>query len=203
MIHHHLSVTEQIQYFENISYVGVFAIVLLSGYIVPLPEDIILPLVGYIAALGFVRLTFVTILSVVSIVLADFLLYYLSLTGKKVAIKLEAKIKASLFKWYIDMMTRHTFFVMFFSRFVPGLRFINPLVAGFVKISPAKFSLYTIVSASMYVPIMIFLGYFLSAHIAPLLTAVESVRHILIIAILVIVGVTIAFFVNKKFFSQK
>lgn len=203
MIPSHISVAEQISYFENISYIGIFIAVAFSGHIVPVPEDVIFLLVGYIAAIRVVHLSYAIAVSIVAIVLADFLLYYLSYTGKKFAVSIEKRIKVNIFNKYVDLMNRRTFAVMFVSRFVPGLRVINPLVAGFVKINKTRFIVYSFISASLYVPLMILVGFFLHSKIITLITAVESTRRFLFIGIVVAIGVALTIFVNKKFFSNK
>lgn len=196
-----ISVSEQMQYFESISYFGIFLSVILSGYIIPVPEDIVLFIVGYIAAIHAVHLVPAIAISIFAIIVADYTLYYLSFRGFKWAVSFEKKIKASILNWYITRMKEHTFFVMFFSRFVPGLRVVSPLIAGMVKISHAKFLLNSVCSAFVFAPLMILVGFFFHSKITPLIGAVETTKHALFIILVVSLGLLTAVFVRKKFFT--
>ena len=194
-------VADQIQYFESISYVGIFIAVVLSGHIIPVPEDITMLIIGYIAATEVVRLSLAIGVAIVAITFADFGLYFLSLHGSKLTVFFKNKIKANIITWYTDQMKGHTFRVMFVSRFIPGLRFVNPLIAGVIKIHPLKFLLYSFCSACIYVPLMILIGFFFHSKIVPLVTAVESTRHILFVIFIVAVGVVGGIIAKKKFFA--
>jgi membrane protein DedA with SNARE-associated domain len=198
---HGVSIADQIQYFESLSYLGIFLVVILSGYIIPVPEDIIMLIVGYIAAIHVVHLIPAIAISVIAITTADFGIYYLSLHGFKLAVSFEKRIKANIFNWYIGHMKERTFFVMLFSRFIPGLRIVSSLVAGMVKISPLKFFFYSFCSACIYAPFMILIGFFFHSKITPLLSAVESTKHVLFIIFVIAAGVGMAIFARKKFFT--
>lgn len=196
-----ISIADQLQYFESISYFGIFLAVILSGYIIPVPEDVIMFIVGYISAIHAVHLVPAVTISIFAIIVADYTLYYLSFRGFKLAVSFEKKIKASILNWYIARMKEHTFFVMFFSRFVPGLRVVSPLIAGMVKISHAKFLINSICSALVFAPLMILVGFFFHSKITPLIGAVESTKHILFIVFVIGVGLFAAVFARKKFFT--
>lgn len=192
---------DPIQYFEGISYLGIFLVVILSGYIIPVPEDIIMLIIGYIAAIHAVNLSIAIVVSVLAIIFADFALYYLSFHGFKLAVSFEKRIKANIVNWYIGHMKERTFLVMFVSRFIPGLRVVSPLVAGMIKISQPRFIFNSICSACIYVPLMILIGFFFHSKITPLISAVESTKHALFIILVVGIGLLTAVFARKKFFT--
>lgn len=198
---HGVSIQDQIEYFERISYLGIFLVVILSGYIIPVPEDIIMLIVGYIAATHVVHLIPATAISIIAIAVADFGIYYLSLHGFKLAVSFEKRIKANIFNWYIGHMKEHTFFVMLFSRFIPGLRVVSSLTAGMLKVSPLKFLTYSFFSACIYAPFMILIGFFFHSKITPLLTAVETTKHTLFIIFMIAASIAMAIFARKKFFT--
>lgn len=195
--------SDPVQYFESISYVGVFFAVGLSGHVLPLPEDAVMLLTGYIAAQGIVFLPRVILVALVAILLADFGLYYLSYTGARIAAKIEARIKANLFSWYAERMKKHAFRFIFMSRFVPGLRFVGPVIAGYIKVRPATFFLYSFCSAIVYVPLMIMLGYIFHQKITPLLSVVESTRHVIFAVVLFVLSALVVTWVYRKFFIHR
>lgn len=191
-----------IEFFESISYVGIFVLVALSGHVVPLPEDVVMLLTGYIAAIGIVKLPIALLVAFVAILIADFTMYYLSFTGTKFAMMIEQRIKTNLFSWYADKMRTRAFPMIFASRFIPGIRFLGPIIAGYVKLKPHVFLFYSFCSAIIYVPTLIIIGFIFHSKISPLLGVVESTRHIIFIVILVVLAILISVFVHRKFFKH-
>ncbi|MFH1642140.1 MAG: hypothetical protein ABIC04_04530 [Nanoarchaeota archaeon] len=63
-------------YLEHFTYVGIFLVLTFVGYIIPIPEEIILISIGYITALGFTKLYLVILLSIIAVVMGDSLLFY-------------------------------------------------------------------------------------------------------------------------------
>ena len=159
-------------------------------------------LTGYIAAIGIVKLPTVIVVALVAILCADFLLYYLSFTGTNFALMIERRIKANLFSWYASRMRKRAFPLIFISRFVPGLRFLGPIMAGYVKLKPLTFFFYSFCSSIIYVPLMITIGFLFHKRITPLLGVVESTRHVIFIIILVALTIGLSIFVHRKFFKK-
>jgi membrane protein DedA with SNARE-associated domain len=78
---------------------------------------------------------------------------------------------------------KNTAQTIFFSRFIVGMRFLNPLVSGLLRVPTDVFVLATALSASIYIPIIIFLGYYFSNQIEIVLHIAESIRHYIIIGL--------------------
>ncbi|MEK7185178.1 MAG: DedA family protein [Patescibacteria group bacterium] len=169
----------------------------------PLPEDVVMLLVGYISAVGIVKFPIAVLVAFVAILCADFALYYLSLTGTKFALMIERRVKANIFSWYADRMRKHAFPMIFVSRFIPGIRFLGPIVAGYVKLKPATFFLYSLCSAVVYVPITITIGFLFHEKITPLIGAVQSTRHAIFIVILLVLAIALSILVHRKLFKKK
>lgn len=194
-------ITEQLHYFEGVSYLGILVAIILSGHVIPVPEDVIMFIAGYLSATNVLNLGLAITFCIAGVLLVDMSLYYLSFTGSKFAGSFGKKIKTHIFSWYTGNMKKRTFRVVFISRFIPGLRMVSPVVAGFSKIPPLKFFTYALVAACAYAPITVLIGFFLHSHITPLITMVETTRHALFVIFLVAVGVSITLFVRKKFFT--
>ncbi len=190
-----------LQYFESLSYFGIFFAIALSGHVIPMPEEVILLIVGFIAASGIVKLPLAILVSVIGILVADIGFYFLSAEGAKLAVHFKSKIKTDIFDWYASHMKERTFLVMFLSRFVPVLRVVSPLVAGAVRINPPRFILFSFLSALVYVPIIVLIGFFFQSKITPLISAAQTTRHFLFLGLLVVTGVAVALVAKKKFFT--
>jgi membrane protein DedA with SNARE-associated domain len=176
---------QSLQYIEHLSYLGTFFSVGLSGYVIPIPEEAILILSGYLAAQGITHLYAVMVVCVLGAIGGDSLIYYLSSHGSAFTEKYVHKIESSQMGWYMRAMRRDTMRTIFLSRFIVGMRFLNPLVSGLMKIPFQRFIVASAASAMIYIPCIIFLGYYFSSQINLVLHIAHSVREIILSALLI------------------
>lgn len=181
-------------------YLTFFLILLLDNFGLPIPEEIILIFAGYSVSMGIMNFFPVLLISIFSILLGDNIGYWIARLGrKKIIDKYSEKIpKAKLIlekaeKYY----NKFGNFFVFISRFVYGLRSASPYIAGVHKMSWPKFMFYTFLSALVYAPLSISLG-FLFGESARLIekSLVSYIFYILIISLFLYILFTI---VKKKF----
>jgi len=187
-----------IQYVENLSYLGIFLAMMFSGYIIPLPEEIILLLAGYLSASGISNVYTVTLAATAGALMGDFIIYSLSYHGTVFAKKLRGSTKKKRFGWYTGLMQRHTGLVIFFSRFLVGLRIFNPLVSGFMRIKFRTFAIYSTLSALIYIPFIIYIGNHFASDINPLLRVILSIRHFVVFWGITFICLYLLLWVHKK-----
>ncbi len=94
-------------------------------------------------------------------------------------------------------MMRHSGKGIFALRFVVGLRFFAPLLAGSLKIKWEKFFFYNLMALFVYVPLIIFLGYHFHNNLLAIISGVELVRHVIFAVVLVLGGYLIAILHRK------
>ena len=189
-----------INYMEQFSYVGIFILLALSGYLVPIPEEILLLLTGYTSALGFNNLYIALIVSILGILAGDNVLFWLSrYKGSGLIDKLKRKVRKNELLKYRHLMKRHIGKTIFAVRFIVGLRFFGPFLAGSMKTKWKTFQFYNLLAVVIYTPIMIFLGFHFHNKLALVITQVEIVRHLMFFIFLAVVGYLITIFVKKKF----
>jgi membrane protein DedA with SNARE-associated domain len=191
-----------LQFVEHLSYIGIFLAVAFSGYLIPIPEELILILAGYMAAEGYSSLPLIIIVSVLGAIFGDTFIYYLSGHGRKFADKHTPKLTTTRLSWYADHMRKHAFITIFLSRFVVGMRFFNPLVSGLIHIPPGKFISASGLSAAIYIPIIVFIGYTSHRNIHYVLRIAHSVHNSMLYAFLGIIAV-LAFVFFKSFLERR
>lgn len=174
-----------LQYVEHLSYIGIFLAVAFSGYAIPIPEEVILILGGFLAASGISNIFLVMLASFLGALCGDTLIYYLSGHGSRFTHQYHARVEKTHAGWYIRHMKKKPMQTIFFSRFIIGMRFLNPLVSGLLRIPWKKFVLATALSAIIYIPIIILLGFVFHNQINLLLHIVHSVREAIIGAIII------------------
>jgi membrane protein DedA with SNARE-associated domain len=172
-----------LSYVEHLSYIGLFLAVGFSGYAIPIPEEIILILGGFIAAQGISDLYAVMVASVLGAIFGDTLIYYLSGHGSRFTHKYHSRVEQSHVGWYIRHMRKNPMLTIFFSRFIVGMRFFNPLISGLMKISWKKFVVATGLSALIYIPLIILVGYVFHTQIYYVMHIAHSVRRVILLLI--------------------
>jgi membrane protein DedA with SNARE-associated domain len=190
-----------LSYVEHLSYIGFFIAVAFSGYAIPLPEEIILILAGYLAAEGIVHLPIIIIVCVLGAICGDSLIFYLSGHGSRFTQKYHSRVEKTHLGWYMRHMKENTAYTVFFSRFIVGMRFFNPLVSGLLGVPADVFVLATALSAVIYIPIIVFLGYYFNQQIDIIVRIAESVRHA--IFLLLVAGSAVLIVVLFKNFWEK
>jgi membrane-associated protein len=70
-------------FIEHYSYAGIFIAAIFSGYIIPIPEEVLLLTIGYTASTNFIHIVPVIILVVVAFILSDFIVYRLTIGNSK------------------------------------------------------------------------------------------------------------------------
>ncbi len=147
---------------ETWGYVGISAVVILGNMGLPIPEETILILGGYLVWEGKLRLPIVLVVGLISAVLGDNFGYWIGREfGRRAVERYERWVFVTPAR--LDTMqrivARYGPLAVFAARFLPGLRFLAGPVAGITGVRPAPFILANILGASLYVPAAVGIGY--------------------------------------------
>ncbi|MEN9613818.1 MAG: hypothetical protein RLZZ347_125 [Candidatus Parcubacteria bacterium] len=186
-----------IDYIDRFSYPAIFIISLLSGHLIPFPEDVILLVSGYLASAGFINPYYACIAGILGILVGDNILYQLSKKGSSRVRRLREYVRVRLLPREA-FVRKHIRAVIFVSRFVPFFRSLSPVVAGVLDIPRKTFQIYNSIGVLIYVPIMIAVGYLFESNVNNLVERVDTYRHIFFIAILIFFGLLIAYWGNRR-----
>ena len=147
---------------EHWGYLAIFVFVLLGNLGVPVPEESILVLAGYLVWQGDLRLPLVLLVGVLSAIAGDNLGYWIGRRYGQAAI-------ARYGRWVLltparldatrRFVTRYGAFGVFAARFIAGLRFLAGPVAGSTGLPPLAFVAANALGAVVYVPTMVAAGY--------------------------------------------
>lgn len=150
--------------FAQNGYVAVFVALLLCGAGAPLPEDITLVAGGVIAGLGYVNVHTMAAVAMVGVLAGDAGMFLL---GHHYGARM---LKWRLFAWLLpparyakvqQKFERYGNRLMFFARFLPGMRTAVYITAGSThRVSFLRFFLLDGLAALISVPIWVYLGYF-------------------------------------------
>ncbi|HYB43702.1 MAG TPA: DedA family protein [Candidatus Methylomirabilis sp.] len=140
-------------------YVAIFAIVILGNLGLPVPEETVLTISGYLAWQGQLRFSLVALVGVVSAVAGDNMAYWL---GRRYGQRILGRLAVAA----PDRVERARAFVLrygmhavFIARFVAGLRFMAGPLAGCTGLGPWRFFIANFFGALIYVPVVVAAGY--------------------------------------------
>ncbi|MDD5463853.1 MAG: DedA family protein [Candidatus Moranbacteria bacterium] len=183
---------------KNGSYVGIFLFSVFVSYVAPLPEAVFLLLVGFLARRAGFDLETAIVVSVIGTIVGDNLLYRLSFFGNKYVERFNRKMRANKLIQYENLVIDNVGKTIFFLRFITGVRFFGPVIAGTLRASWKKFFFYNAIATTLHSVAFILLGFHFHRKIIQLIAEVEIARNVLLFSSVLIVGILLKLFSRKK-----
>lgn len=173
-------------------YLAIFALVILGNMGVPLPEETVLILAGYLVWEGELRLPMVLGIGILSAVVGDNIGYRIGRHFGQGAIEryghwvLGSSKRLERMRGFV---TRYGPTGVFVARFLPGLRFMAGPLAGATGLRPLHFFVANVCGAALYVPLSVAIGYAVGYGLGDYVNRLERVvgelaRVVLTVAIL-------------------
>jgi membrane protein DedA with SNARE-associated domain len=190
---------------DQAGYLGIFFLMVLESATLPVPSEVVLPLVGYLVFQGQIEFWLAVIVaSIGSIVgtLIDFAIgYYLGrpaiLRYGKV-IRLSEKHLITTEKWF----TKYGPIVVLLARFVPLIRTLVAFPAGVAKMNLAKFIAYSFVGIFVWDAVLIYLGDQVGANYSQIVNSLHNYFTPIEIAAVILSAVVI-FLVYRRSLRTK
>jgi membrane protein DedA with SNARE-associated domain len=174
---------------EHWGYLAVFLIVLLGNMGLPVPEETILALAGYLVWEGKLRLSLTLAVGLVSAATGDTLGYWLGRRYGRHAVErygrwlLGGPDRLAVAKRFVE---RHGPLGVFMARFAPGFRFAAGPLAGALGMPFGAFATTNLLGGAVYVPLAVAggyaIGYGFGAQIKRALAAVGRVEEVVLVA---------------------
>ena len=178
-------------------YVAIFVVVVLGNVGLPLPEETVLALAGYLVWRGELSLPLVLAVGVMSAVAGDNLGYWLGRRFGRTALPRYAR-------WVLGhperlqsmeaFVARRGPFAVFVARFIPGIRFMAGPLAGGLGLRFLPFLAANVLGALVYVPVAVgagyAVGYGLGAYVERMRRVAGQVEYmVLTVALAIALGV--------------
>jgi membrane protein DedA with SNARE-associated domain len=179
-------------------YGAIALIVVLGNLGVPVPEESVLALGGYLAWQGRLRLPLVVAVGIAAAVTGDNLGYWVGRRRGPQAIERYARRwvgGAALVERARRFVARRGMLAVFAARFVPGVRFIAGPLAGATGMTLRRFVIANVLGAALYVPLVTVagwaVGYGLGDYIERAQRLVGAVEEVALLAVVVLIVVTL------------
>ena len=183
----------------HFTYAAIFALLVLGGIGVPVPEELVQLTAGYMARRGILSFVPAVIVAWAGILAGDYLLFRLGrshgpriLESRHVARVLTPKRRAFIERHF----ARHSILTIVVARHASGLRLPVFAMAGASGVGTATFLLADGLSALASVPLVVGLGWYFAGHIEDLKREMRWVE--IGLALAVATGVAIWVFVVRR-----
>lgn len=177
-------------------YAILFAVLILSGIGLPIPEEVTLVLGGYLAYLEFIDFWTTVYVLIAGIIAADVGGYLLGRFGGEYIVRALARWRwlETIHQKVAALFARHGDKIVVMSRPLFVVRVAVPMYAGHTKMRFIKFLLLDIAAAVPWTLFLVALSYYLGSGF-DLLTEIREIKHVFFIAL----GLAIILFAAVRF----
>ncbi|MGL6106397.1 DedA family protein [Romboutsia sp.] len=190
------------QFIINYGLISIFIIVALEYANIPLPSEVVLPLVGILALRYDMNLPLVILVTILGGILGSIINYYL---GYKFGQPLVSIIKtkypkskksiSASYKW----MAKYEKISVMLSRIVPLARTFISIIAGVAKMNVYSFVMYSTIGIAIWNTILVLMGYIVGENIH----LISSLLTEYSIAVVIILIIGIIWYIKKIKFSNR
>lgn len=195
-----------IAFFTDYGYWAVFAILILCGFGLPIPEDITLVAGGVISGLGHNNPHIMLIVGLAGVLIGDSTMFLLGrIFGYRIQrIRTFRKILSPRrFSHIQRKFKQYGLGLLFVARFLPGLRSPIYIVAGMSRrISYFTFILMDGLAALISVPVWIYMGFFFADNLDLLMEYVSDVQKLIYLILGIILLIVLIIYLKKKFHKK-
>jgi membrane protein DedA with SNARE-associated domain len=184
-------------FFDTTGYWGIFILMTMESMILPVPSEAVMPPAGLLVAQGRFTFPLVVFFSTLGSIVGSLLSYYIGLYGGRPFIDrygkyllLDKKALMTSEKYF----ARHGDLTIFVCRFIPVVRHLISIPAGFGKMNLVKFSIYTIIGAGLWNAFLTYIGMKWGQAGWDLLI---KYSHPIDIAVLILLGLAVIWFIYK------
>jgi membrane protein DedA with SNARE-associated domain len=191
-------------------YLAIFAVIVLGNVGVPVPEEAVLAVAGLLVWKKELWLTAVLIIGILSAVLGDNFGYWAGRIYGRARIERYGQ-KLFITSERLDAMqrfvNRYGQVAVFLARFIPGIRFMAGPLSGIAGMPFGRFFFANLAGATVYVPVIVALGYALGLGFAQYIYQFEhflsEAEHILVGTILTATLLSVGWRVFKFYRSHR
>jgi len=187
---------------KELGYIGVFIGMTIESSFFPFPSEIILIPAGALVARGEMSFVLVFLAGLLGSLTGALINYFLALFLGRTAVNLLISKYRRIFfinkeklKKSDDYFKKHGEITTFIGRFIPGIRQLISIPAGFSRMNLFKFCLFTGLGAGLWTAILIYIGYFFGSSIE----ATQKIMITLILLLFCMIILIIYILLNKKY----
>ena len=183
-------------------YWGAAFLMALESMIAPVPSELVMPFVGFLAAEGKFSIPIAIVFTSIGSLVGSLISYYLGLWGGR---PLVLKAGRYLFlnhehlEWTERWFAKNGSWTIFVSRFIPVVRHLISIPAGLGRMNVWRFSIFTIVGATIWNTFLLYCGYKLRQN----WTLVQQYSHELDIVVGLLGVAALGIWAGVRYFRKR
>lgn len=187
------------QYLQEYSYICIFLVVFLEYANLPIPSEVVLPLIGFLVAEKYIGYTSALLVSVLAGVLGSLLLYYIGMhIGVKVLANKDGKYSKAI-KKSVDYIKKHRKVSVMLARNIPLIRTAISMCAGIYRMNLFEYTLYSSLGILIWNGVLIGMGVLFAENLNRASVLLQGYTYIVLFLVLVV----LLLYLRKKINSNK
>lgn len=179
--------------YSPISYLGIFIWFLFLDQLTPIPEEVTLLSIGYIAERHLINPYFAGLAAFLGLTIIDTVFYWLAFSGNKLINRFKNNVSEKIQEKYLKGLKNHDVRTILLLSFIPKVRFFSPIFAGMFHVKWSLFFVVNGIGTVIFIIIYIAAGMLFHNSLAYLLKEVEILRHSIFIGFMIIITIFIFF----------
>ncbi|MFV8326305.1 DedA family protein [Flavobacterium sp. ZS1P14] len=181
-----------------ISYLGVFIWFLFLDQLTPIPEEVTLLSIGYIAEHHLINPYFAGLAAFMGLTIIDSVFYWLAYSGNKLINRFKNNISEKLQEKYLKGLKEHNVRTILLLSFIPKVRFFSPIFAGMFHVRWQTFFVVNGIGTIIFIIGYIAAGMLFNKSLEYLLKEVELLRHSIFIVFMILLTIGVFFKFTRK-----
>jgi membrane protein DedA with SNARE-associated domain len=184
---------------KHLGYIGIFLFFITVDQLTPLPEEITLLTIGYLASNNIFNPFFAGIASVMAFWTIDLIYFFLARSGNKFIEKFISRKKKSLINKYKEKLKKHFGITLIVLSFIPRMRLLCPVFAAMMNFPFNKFLLFNTIGLALFTAVYISLGMIFHNSLHAQIAELEALQHIIFaIAMFILAALILAFVLRTQ-----
>lgn len=190
------------RFMESTGYFTVFIAMVMESMVLPVPSEAVMPFAGFLVMEGKFSFILVIIISTLGSITGSLLSYAIGYFGEIEFLKKHGKyflIDMDELKATERFFNKYGEMTIFISRFIPIVRHLISLPAGFARMNIIKFIIFTVLGAGLWNAFLAYVGLTLKNN----WEEVMKYSKIIDIAVLILLLGLFAYYLNKHLHKKK
>ncbi|MEK6923364.1 MAG: DedA family protein [Nanoarchaeota archaeon] len=150
------------QFISAIGYPGIFILMMLESMVAPVPAEAVMPFAGFLIADGKFTFANVMLISTLGSLVGSLISYYTGYFGGQILIRKFGKyifLEEYHLDWTIRFFEKYGSSTILISRFIPVVRHLISIPAGYAKMKIIPFLIYTLIGAITWNGFLVYVGF--------------------------------------------
>jgi len=189
-------------FIDKTGYISVFILMIMESMVFPVPSEAVMPFAGFLIEEGRFSFFMVIFISTLGSIIGSLISYCIGLWGGEPFIRRFGRyllLNNDDLEFSRRFFDRYGEITIFISRFIPVVRHLISIPAGFGKMNIVRFSIYTVIGAGLWNAFLAWVGFKTRQNWTVVMKYSSVIDH----AVLAILAVFFIYFVWRHILRRK